>query len=311
MTQFKHPIKIVARQTGLTPHVIRIWEKRYRAVTPERTGTNRRLYTNAEIERLILLRQATNAGHTIGQAAMLKDEDLRQLIGGQSERGATTKPMEMRAAEVPGEFLEASLQKIRELDGNLESTLARAAIKLGSNRFLHELVVPLTQRLGQLWETGEIKIAHEHFASAIIRNFLASHYRAYATPETAPLIVVATPVGQLHELGAVLVCAAATNLGWRVVYLGASMPGIELAGAAMQNNARAVALSIVYPHDDPLLATELRNLRRLLPGQIDLLVGGRASTAYDPVLLEIGARRINALHELAEALQALRTPKVS
>ena len=75
--------------------------------------------------------------------------------------------------------------------------------------------------------------------------------------ENAPVLVVATPSGQLHELGALLVGAAAANLGWHVTYLGASLPAAEIAGAALQNRARAVALSLVYPEDDPTLEDEL------------------------------------------------------
>ncbi len=312
MTLLKHPIKVVARRTGLTAHVIRIWEKRYGAVTPQRTDTNRRLYTDAQIERLALLRQATAAGHNISQASSLGDDDLRRLISGRNGPGESSAPVKAGSREKPEDFLDLGIRQIGDLDSSkFEATLARAAVRLGSNRFLNELVVPLTQRIGDLWETGRIKIAHEHFASSIIRSFLASHYRPFATPETAPLLVVATPTGQLHELGAVLVCAAATNQGWRVTYFGSSMPAVELAGAALQNKARAVALSIVYPQDDPLLAQELRNLRRCLPGEIALLVGGRAAPAYDATLREIGARRIDDLKELTDALQRLRQPSPS
>ena len=71
--------KRVARRTGLTAHVIRIWEKRYGAVQPERTGTNRRLYSEEQIERLSLLREITRAGHSIGPVAKLPTENLRKL----------------------------------------------------------------------------------------------------------------------------------------------------------------------------------------------------------------------------------------
>ena len=309
MSQLKHPIKIVAQRTGLTAHVIRIWEKRYGAVTPLRTDTNRRLYSEAEIDRLSLLRQATAAGHNISQAAELDDADLRRLLSGGTTTADASAQAKSHGREKGGDYLNQSLRQIGDLDGaSFEATLARAAVQLGSNRFLHELVVPLTQRIGDLWEAGHIKIAHEHFASSIIRSFLAANYRPFATPETAPLLVVATPPGQLHELGAVMVCAAATNQGWRVTYLGSSMPPVELAGAAMQSKARAVALSLVYPQDDPLLAQELRNLRRCLPSEISLLVGGRSAVAYSAALREIGAWQIDDLKNLTEALQRLRQP---
>ena len=68
-----HPIKVVSRRTGLTPHVIRAWEKRYHAVTPKRTRTNRRVYTDEDVERLLLLRRATLAGRSIGVSQAAPD----------------------------------------------------------------------------------------------------------------------------------------------------------------------------------------------------------------------------------------------
>jgi methylmalonyl-CoA mutase cobalamin-binding subunit len=135
-------------------------------------------------------------------------------------------------------------------------------------------------QIGELWQRGEITAAHEHFASAIIRDFLTRGGRGYASEEHAPCAIVATPAGQLHELGAVMVAAAASNLGWRAVYLGASLPAAEIAGAAVQNDARVVLLSIVYPADDRQVATDLALLRRLLPSRIEIVAGGRAARAY-------------------------------
>ena len=79
MADSHQAIKVVARRTGLSAHVIRIWEKRYGAVEPERTDTNRRLYSDEQIERLSLLRDITQAGHSIGHVAKLPTEKLRQL----------------------------------------------------------------------------------------------------------------------------------------------------------------------------------------------------------------------------------------
>ena len=100
---------------------------------------------------------------------------------------------------------------------------------------------------------------------------------------------MATPSGQLHELGAVMAAAAATNVGWMVTYLGTGLPPAEIAGAALQNGAKAIALSIVYPEDDPNLTTELQSLRKYLPHEVKILVGGRAAEGYKEVLNQIGA----------------------
>ena len=95
----EHPIRVVAMRTGLTPHVIRIWEKRYSAVIPSRTATNRRFYTDEDIDRLSLLRRATNTGRSIGQIARLPLKELQELV----------KSDELLVAAGPGRFLPVSI----------------------------------------------------------------------------------------------------------------------------------------------------------------------------------------------------------
>ncbi|MDB6057544.1 MAG: transcriptional regulator, MerR family, partial [Verrucomicrobiales bacterium] len=111
---------------------------------------------------------------------------------------------------------------------------------------------------------------------------------------------------QLHELGALLVAAAAANLGWSVTYLGASLPAAEIAGAAQLNRARAVALSIVYPEDDVNMEAELVYLRQMLPANIAILAGGRAMPAYMSALQKTGALPQKDLNELCATLEQLR-----
>lgn len=352
MVPLQHPIQVVSRLTGLSPHVIRVWEKRYGAVVPARTGTNRRLYLDEEVERLRLLARATEAGHKIGIIAKLGLEDLRRLVasvsngGGMHEMsggldgagmtGGRTPERLKRSGEsagaasgagngagVAGRRVEGSeeLADARLVREALEATrgfradalrtvLENGAVRLGHNGVLHRLISPFAQEIGDLWQRGEITAAHEHFASAVIRDFLMQSARPYSFEERAPRAIVTTPAGQLHELGAVMVAAAAANLGWRPIYLGPSLPSAEIAGAALQNGARAVLLSIVYPADDRGLAKDLVLLRRLLPASIEIVVGGRASRAYGAALKEIGAIAPDGLEELCDLLEEMRNAGV-
>jgi hypothetical protein len=100
----------------------------------------------------------------------------------------------------------------------------------------------------------------------------------------------------------------ATHLDWQITYLGASLPAPEIAGAARQTHARAVALSLVYPEDDPRLVGELALLRELLPTDVAILTGGRALPAYRAAVHKIGAVQIGDLSDLAAKLEALRKP---
>ena len=129
--------------------------------------------------------------------------------------------------------------------------------------------------------------------------------RTYLFCSLALLAGAAQAAEDVRQL-APMPAAAAANLGWNVVYLGASLPAAEIAGAAVQRKARAVALSLVYPHDDPALPPALELLRELLPASTALLVGGRAVPALQPVLERVGARTVSDLAGLGAQLDALR-----
>lgn len=306
MNDAQHPIQLVARLTGLSAHVIRIWEQRYRAVEPQRTATRRRLYSQRDIKRLNLLRDATQAGHSIGQVAQLPTDKLGKLVAA-SPNLPTRAPRAVAEAPKCVLFLEECAAAVKLLDARaLDDVLQRAVTALGTLGLLQHVVAPLTQTVGDLWREGTLTSAHEHFASSAIRVFLGNLAKPFGAIDNAPVLVVATPAGQVHELGALLVGATAANLGWQVTYLGANLPAAEIAGAAQQCRARAVDLSLVYPEDDARLEGELTLLRRSVPGEVKLLVGGRAMPAYREALEKVGALPIENLAQLGAALDRLR-----
>jgi DNA-binding transcriptional MerR regulator/methylmalonyl-CoA mutase cobalamin-binding subunit len=309
VTDVKQSIRAVAQQTGLSSHVIRVWEKRYGAVTPVRTPTNRRLYSGAEIERLTLLQRATQAGHSIGNVARLTTDQLLKLVPDHGGLTATRAHPGPDTAD-PAQTVALCLAAIRRLDSQaLDQLLDRGAVLHGQQGLLHKVIAPLTHQLGELWRAGDLTVAHEHMATWVIRLFLGRCSKPFAINGIAPVLVVATPAGQLHELGAVMVAAAASDSGWKVNYLGSSLPAAEIAGVAIQQAARAVALSIIYPEDDPNLTAELQNLRRYLPPSVALIVGGRAAPAYRDALQSIGAQSCRDLQELYGQLDRLRLPR--
>ncbi len=308
MSEAQYPIQVAARLSGVSAYVIRIWEQRYRAVEPKRTHSNRRLYSPRDIERLRMLRDATHAGHSIGQVAALSSDKLAKLLGASSGVGL---PQTRVAVGVPteGGFLDDCIAAIRALDDQaLQDSLKRSAVALGTMGMLQRVLAPLSQNLGELWRAGTLTAAHEHFATAALRVFLGNSARPFGAMDQAAVLVVATPAGQVHELGALLVGAVAANLGWQITYLGASLPAAEIAGAAQQRRARAVALSLVYPEDDPGLEAELTRLRDSLPKETALLVGGRAMPAYRDLLVRLGAVLVEDFAQLGLALDELRKP---
>ena len=300
-----HPIRVVARRTGISPHLIRMWERRYSAITPQRTVTGRRLYNDDEIERLILLRRATLEGQSIGQIARLSREQLLALIP--DYRTPAEAEPDRRAEATVDQHLNLCLQSMRDLDAaGLETRLLRASVALGQRTFLDRLLHPLLEITGEMWSDGRLKVAHEHLASAVVRSLLGTMYLSNTADSTDPLLISTTPVGQRHEFGALMASVAAATGGWRTLYLGPNLPAEDIIEAADSRGASALALSVVYPTDDPQLPAELRKLQLLNDRRLPLLVGGRAAKAYEPVLTEIGARRIGGLVDLRGELEALK-----
>ena len=310
-------IKSAAQLTGLSVHLIRAWEKRYAAVAPGRSETRRRLYSREEIARLELLRRATEAGHTIGCVVKLTDEQLRRLVVGAEVSNITPFPGSGLDAAQPfstDEALEAAYDAVAHLRSDeLQQVLHRALVACGRGIMTQRLLVPLIHRIGDAWERGELRIAHEHVASAVIRTFLGNFVRQHSDTPCAPMLLVTTPAGQQHELGAMLAAAAASDIGWRVTYLGPNLPPEEIAGAFRQNSAHAVALSIVYPGDDTSLPAQLRQLRSFLPPGTPIYAGGRAAPQYAQAFAECGVvlcDTCECFHQELNSFRQRRSPYV-
>jgi MerR family transcriptional regulator, light-induced transcriptional regulator len=282
-SQPRHPIGVVSTRTGLSADVIRVWERRYAVVDPARDEAGRRLYSDADVERLRLLSQATEAGRGIGQVAALPAEALRELVrADEAARWSAGRPASPSgSAGEAGEAVERALERAVALDGpGLEVELRRAATLLGLTVFLEGVVAPLFRRIGDDWHAGRLSVAQEHLATAVTGAVLARLAGAVADSPAgapgAPLMVIATPSGEHHEIGALLAAAVVSAAGWRLAYLGPNVPASDIVGAAMETGARAVALSAVYGNAKGL-ASEVERVRSGLPAAVDLVVGGGAA----------------------------------
>ena len=311
-----HPIQVVARRTGLSIDVIRAWERRYDVVTPIRSGSGRRLYSDADIERLRLLARATLTGRTIGQVAALPNASLAALDPDGSAaraepdaaRGPRTAPAAAADDSTPAAYhLDAALDAVERFDGMaLDAALRRAMIALPSAGFLEDVVVPLWRRVGERTREGSLRAPHLHLALTTLRRTLHRIAEIAMTPVAAPDLVVSTPQGQPQELGALLVAATAGAEGWHVTYVGPGLPADEIAETATLARARAVAVSLGAFAGDRAIPRELRRLRELLPRAVSILVEGVAADAHGGVLREIGATVLHDLPTLRARLRVLR-----
>lgn len=307
---YKYPIKVVSQMTGLSAFVIRAWEKRYDAVTPSRTDTNRRLYSEEDIEKLKLLNEAVHKGHNIGGIANLSIEELRSVLESKSDSSKGDEEFSNNVFTDIESIVANCIEAIKAYDAkSLETLLLKASTKMNQPQLIENLIIPLVYKVGDLWHDGFIRVANEHLASAVIRSFLSNLIERHVPNDNAPIIISATPRGQDHELGAMIAGVVAASVGWKVVYLGPNLPVEEIAAVADSLEAKVVALSIVYPNDDPQLKKDLINLNRMLPKNISIIVGGRAAGGYLDVLDEINAIVVKDTKQLKTELEAVRENK--
>jgi DNA-binding transcriptional MerR regulator len=298
-----YTIGILSSRTGLSQHTIRAWERRYQALSPGRSGTNRRIYLEGDIERLSLLKAMVESGHGIGQVARLPTDQLRAL--GEANRSGVYLA-EDSLDDIPGKHLAACRAALEGLDSErLEESLVRAGAVLGVAGLLENVVIPLLAKIEEGWLDGSIRISQEHMASAVLRSYLDQVRRSMPGAANAPRLIVTTPRDQHHEIGALIVAIVAAMQSWRVLYLGPNLPSKETAEGVRTSGANAIALSLVYPVDDPNLASELRELRDELGPKVPIVVGGRAAAHYADVLDEIGARICPDLRTFREVLHGI------
>lgn len=296
-------IKAVSKRTGLSPFVIRAWENRYNAVTPVRNGNNRRLYCSADIEKLSLLKRATDSGYSIGTIAGMGIEELKEISPEISELSAGP---EIRSS-TPKDFISDALEKVRAMDSYaLNEVLLKASVEFSQPVLFEKFLIPLIAEVGELWKKGDLRIADEHIVTSTIRTFLSNLLNSHKLQHSSASLIVTTPSGQLHELGALISAIIAASEGWNVTYLGPNLPVEEIALSVKKTNSRAVLLSIIYPEDDPNLGNELERLRTLVPKKTAILLSGRGVRGYLDYAEKIEADVLDSPREFQNALELLR-----
>ena len=302
----RHPIAVVAERTGLTQDVLRVWERRYGAVQPERGAGGQRRYTDADIQRLALLHAATRAGRSIGQVAGLPTDALTALVDEDVAARARQSPP-ATAATAATEAVAASLALARALDGaRLDEALRRTAARLGVSAFLESVAAPLLRQVGDEWHAGRMTPAQEHLVSSALHDIIVETMRSFSKANGAPRVLVATAAGDRHAVGAALVGAAAAVEGWNVLYLGADLPAAEIADAARTAAVRVVALSLVYVDDRARVLGELRAIRSRLPREVTLIAGGGGAGALASELAAMGVRVESSIPGLVAELRRER-----
>ena len=201
----RYPVRLVALRTGLTPHVLRAWERRHRVVAPTRSDGGQRLYSQLDIDRLSRLRRLTERGHAIGRLAALDLDELTRLDQeSASETAPAPQPDGRTARSSEGsvrDFAAAALRATHRLDAaELQAILERAAVTLGVPDFLDGVVAPVLKEIGRGWRERSVSVAQEHLAAAVVRLVLGWLLGVYEVDGAAPRLVVATPPGESTSL---------------------------------------------------------------------------------------------------------------
>ena len=261
-----YPIRAVSRLTGIEVDTLRAWERRYHAVTPTRTARGR-AYTDDDIRRLILLRAAVDAGHSISQVAALTDTQLEALA-------RTSFPEVRPAGSAPLVDVRPVINAVERFDvQSADAHLNRFALLLNSPALVHHVVLPLMQETGEKWEHGSFRIAQEHLLSACLRNLLGGMVRLHKPAQAGPMLFT-TPAGELHEFGILAAAMLAAAHEFPAIYLGPNLPAGEILSAAAKCGARVVVLGITGANATVEVGRDLAAIAARSRKGTELWVGG-------------------------------------
>ncbi len=270
-----HSVKAISALAGVKPETIRSWERRYNILTPARDSNGRRVYSDADVDRLCLIAALVRTGHTISRLAELDDAALRALKTQDEPRA--TEGEEQRTAR-------ALLKAIEDYDPEWFRILVGSAMTQYPPAVLADNVLsPTLRSIGNLWEQGKIDVGQEHTLSGIMRQHLLSAMAIMQASATGPRIAFTTLSGERHELGALMACYIATAERFNCQYFGPDMPVPDLVRNIKKMEMRGLAVSLVHDVSERDPVEELIALDNALPEDVALWagIGAHAATVAD------------------------------
>ncbi|ALI97876.1 MerR family transcriptional regulator [Rufibacter tibetensis] len=262
-----YSIKELEHLSGIKAHTLRIWEQRYQLLAPKRTTTNIRYYDDADLKNLLNVALLYQEGYKISKIAQLPPHQVAQEV------------LKITEAELgKDQFMSQLIIAMVELDEVLfERVLSRAVLQLGFTDSVKQVVYPFLNKIGLLWQTGNITPAHEHFISQLIRQKMLvaiDGQRLVRTPD-APKILLYLPEGELHELSLLYSHFQFRANGFHTLYLGQHLPLEDLFKASHQFKPDYIcSVFTTSPPREQMeeylqqLLTEVPNTQLLLSGYI-------------------------------------------
>jgi MerR family transcriptional regulator, light-induced transcriptional regulator len=252
----------LAKRTGVSPELLRAWEQRYGLLQPARTSGGFRLYSAADEVRIQRMQSLVSGGLAAAQAARLILS--REPVPGTASASATI--LEDAAAN-----LAAALDRLDEQAANtaLDRLLSAYTVEM----VLQDVVLPYLHRLGERWETGEISVAQEHFASNLLRGRLLGLAQGWGQGQGPGAILACLP-GEHHELGLLVFGVALRRRGWRITYLGTNSPIGAVADTARSLRPAVVVLLSINPDNFLNHAQQIEQLAK----QAQVVIAGSGAT---------------------------------
>lgn len=309
-----YSIKTTARMVDMNSHTIRAWERRYKALDPNRNeANNRREYTKSDVERLSLLARLVKQGHQISHIASLANDILESMLTQAiTPESAPAKPA------IENIILSRCLSALENYELALIQTELEGAKNLVSaEQFLTAIAVPLLRDVGTRVYNGTFSIAQEHALSSILRAQLMQTLfnlrntiamRAFTRKDQAHglSICLATRDGDLHEFGILAAAIIVANEGHVPHYFGPNLPAPALADAATAVNADVVIVGntpSAEPFSEGRQESYLKDLKQKVPDTCQIWWGGHNSVKNSDLL--DGVLSVPTLEGLKEALKAI------
>jgi MerR family transcriptional regulator, light-induced transcriptional regulator len=243
----------LSRRSGVSPELLRAWERRYDLLRPTRSAGGLRLYSAADVERVRAMQRHLAEGLAAAEAAALASHSAQP-----APSAVALDDLRRELEDALLAFDEPRAQTI------VDSLLAAATL----DTVLSGVVLPYLHELGERWQRGEVSVAQEHFASSVLRGRLLGLTRGWDRG-FGPRVLLACAPGEQHDLGLICFGLALRERGWRIGYLGADTPIDSVASAALAFAPEFVVLSAVTAERFNANANELGELakaRRLCLG---------------------------------------------
>lgn len=293
----RHSIAAVVRQTGIGADTIRAWERRHRLVEPLRESSGARVYSDRDVRRLLLARDASRLGFAIRHIAALDDDALRRLIAERSPQMAFEAENDPAAHTVSETF-----DAVERFDFvTAQRCLTGAALLLPRDEFVLRVAAPLLRRIGEAWSAERLSIAQEHAVSQLVRNLAGSLSLQSGTLFAERSMLFAAPPGERHEFGMMLASLLAAGRGNAVSVFGSDLPAEEVGRAAREVDAHTVVIATMADARDAGAIAFVRELRGALGNRalwvggpnVDALCAHRDLRAVEPIAtLEAFANRV-------------------